>query len=87
MSELSNMIPWEIVGGGGAALIVTGLTVWLVTAFLRSMAETRREFTAALQKLADDFGDRVEDLTKSVIESNNRVERIVADAMRERGER
>ena len=88
MSEPTNMIPWEVVGGGGAALLVAGMSVYMLRSFLSALAETRREFTAALQRLADDFGDRVEGLTNSVIESNNRVERIVADAhTRERGDR
>jgi lambda repressor-like predicted transcriptional regulator len=50
-----------------------------------AMAEARTEFTLALQRLADDFGSRVEALTNRVLESNNRVERIVADALREKG--
>ena len=87
VESTAQLIPWEVIGGGSAALLVAGLSIYMLRSFLSAMTETRREFTAALQRLADDFGDRVEGLTKSVIESNNRVERTVADAMRERGDR
>lgn len=80
-------IPWDIIGGGSAALLVSGLSVYLVRLHSENMREARQDFTGALQRLADDFGDRVATLTTQVIESNNRVERMVSDALRDRGDR
>ena len=87
VESTAQLIPWEVIGSGGAAVLVTAVVVYMTRIHSQSMAEARREFTGALQRLADDFGDRMEAMTDRVIESNNRVERTVADAMRERGDR
>lgn len=85
ITAMASAIPWELIGGGGAAVLAAGLSIYLTKMHMDAMAEARTEFTLALQRLADDFGSRVEALTNRVLESNNRVERLVADALREKG--
>lgn len=72
--------PWEVVGNVGAA----GVAVFCFVFSTRAMAEQRREFTAALKGLADEFADKVEQIADRVVESNSRTERTVADALRDR---